>query len=74
MITFPYNTQYEPAVPVCEITLINTDLGQQVLLSGVVDTGADATLVPVYLFSVYRRTPICGGNIRFAPHIWGCQV
>lgn len=47
MITFPYNTQYEPAVPVCEVTLINTDLDQQVLLSGVVDTGADATLVPV---------------------------
>ena len=47
MTSFPYDTAYDPAMPVCEVTLIGGDTDERVTLQGIVDTGADATLVPL---------------------------
>lgn len=48
MTGFPYDTAYDPVMPVfCEVTLVGGDTDERVTLQGIVDTGADATLVPV---------------------------
>lgn len=47
MITFPYSSLYDPAIPVCEITLMGANQEERVTLPGIIDTGADATLVPI---------------------------
>lgn len=47
MNDFPYDTSYSPAIPVCETTLIVTSSGLRLTLSAIIDTGADATIIPV---------------------------
>ncbi len=47
MTIFPYDTTFEPAMPLCEVTLAVSATEERVTLSGVVDTGADATLIPL---------------------------
>jgi hypothetical protein len=44
MNEFPYDKGYDPALPVCEITLIVNPTGQSVKLTAILDTGADATI------------------------------
>lgn len=46
MTVTPYNTTYDPPVPVCDITLESAE-GARVTLAALIDTGADATLIPV---------------------------
>lgn len=41
MNEFPYDTAYDPALPVCDVTLTAKPTGQQVKLTAIVDTGAD---------------------------------
>lgn len=43
----PYNKTYYPPAPVYEIAL-ETPEGKKVTVSAMIDTGADATLVPVH--------------------------
>ena len=47
MSDFPYSTAYSPPAPACELTLINEHTGRRVIVNAIVDTGADATIVPV---------------------------
>ena len=42
-----YDTSYSPAIPVCETTLIVPSSGLRLTLSAIIDTGADATIIPV---------------------------
>jgi len=56
MNEYSYDSTYEPAVPVCEFVLHNVSTDQSVTLTGIVDTGADATIVPVrYLQEIHAR-------------------
>jgi len=47
MITFPYDQAYDPAAPVCQVTLRIASTGRDVSMLAMIDTGADASIVPV---------------------------
>lgn len=47
MITFPYDQAYDPAAPACQITLHVPATGRRMNVGAIIDTGADATIVPV---------------------------
>ena len=46
MNEFPYDTSYDPALPVCAVTFSVAITGSKISLPAILDTGADATLVP----------------------------
>lgn len=47
MTTFPYDQSYNPAAPTCQITLSIASSGRRVNLIAMIDTGADASIVPI---------------------------
>ncbi len=57
MTRFPYDTSYQPAMPVCQVSLSVATTGIAVgPLPAILDTGADGTLVPVrYLKRIGAR-------------------
>lgn len=56
MNAFPYDSAYDPPAPVCEITLTVASTGRRTSIFAMIDTGADATLVPVsYLNQIAAR-------------------
>lgn len=56
MITFPYDETYDPAAPVCQINFSVAATGSSVSLPAIIDTGADATIVPLeYLRQIGAR-------------------
>jgi len=62
MNKFPYDTTYNPALPVCDVVLTAKPTGQQVKLTAIIDTGADATIVPIqYLQQIGARRAIEAG-------------
>ena len=46
MRTFAYDTAYDPAIPICSVTISTTEDGREVALDAIIDTGADATMIP----------------------------
>ena len=48
MNDFPYDATYDPAVPVCALSLSVRSTGRRVELNAIIDTGADGTIIPVY--------------------------
>jgi hypothetical protein len=44
---FQYNDAYDPPLPVCDVVLTAASTGLRVAVEAVIDTGADATIVPV---------------------------
>ena len=44
---FPYDNTYDPALPVCQITLEGKSTGARVELTAIIDSGADATIIPI---------------------------
>ena len=56
MSDYPYASAYDPPIPVCDVTLMTQTTGRRVELSAIVDTGADATIVPIrYLRRIEAR-------------------
>lgn len=49
MTACSYDVAYDPPLPVCEVTLTVALTGRQTTVDAIVDTGADATIVPVRL-------------------------
>ncbi len=47
MTTFPYDQSYNPAAPICQISLSISSSGRRVNLIAMIDTGADASIVPI---------------------------
>ncbi len=47
MNEFSYDTTFQPPAPVFDVTLIASATGIGVQLTGIIDTGADATIIPV---------------------------
>jgi len=41
----PYDISFDPAMPVCPVTFATASGGQHVLLTALIDTGADITIV-----------------------------
>jgi hypothetical protein len=46
MNEFPYDTSFDPALPACTVTFSVAATGNKITLPAILDTGADATLVP----------------------------
>jgi predicted aspartyl protease len=46
---FPFDTSYDPAMPVCEVTISVSSTGRRSNRAGIIDTGADATLIPAHI-------------------------
>jgi len=46
MTEFNYDSAYEPAMPVCRVTIVSAATGRRVTSNAIMDTGADATIVP----------------------------
>ena len=46
MKTFAYDTAVDPAIPICSVTISTTEAGRGVALDAIIDTGADATIIP----------------------------
>lgn len=56
MSKYPYDTTYDPPIPVCTVTLSVSLTGRRVNLTAVLDTGADGTIVPArYLQEIGAR-------------------
>lgn len=56
MSEYPYNTAYDPPIPVCKVTLNAPATGRRIELNAIVDTGADGTIVPLcYLEGIGTR-------------------
>lgn len=54
--TYNYDTDYDPAVPVVDIGIGRALSEANLVLSALVDSGADATIIPVhYLRQVHAR-------------------
>jgi predicted aspartyl protease len=53
---YPYDAAYDPAIPICDVTLMVPVTGRHAELSAIVDTGADGTIVPIrYLRRIGAR-------------------
>ncbi len=46
MTDFIYDATYDPAMPVCAVTIAAAVTGRRAILHAIMDTGADATIVP----------------------------
>jgi len=56
MSNFPYDTTYDPSLPVCDVLLTAVPTGRRVELTAIIDTGADGTIVPArYLRGIGAR-------------------
>ena len=49
MTEFIYDAAYEPAMPVCRVTIVAAATDRRVTSNAIMDTGADATIVPTRL-------------------------
>ncbi len=47
MSEFPYDREFNPPMPVCRISLTYAATGRSVDLPGIMDSGADGTIVPL---------------------------
>ena len=45
--SLPYSSDYDPPVPVCSVTITSAAAIGTIQLQAIVDTGADASIVPV---------------------------
>ena len=64
MTEFPYNTTYEPALPVCQVVLSTESNQEGVELTAVLDTGADGTIVPVRYLEEIDAHPVFETGLR----------
>ena len=64
MSEFPYESSYEPALPVCEVTLSVATSGHQRTLLAVIDAGADTTLVPLDHLTQLGARRVFEANLR----------
>ena len=64
MSEYPYDTTYDPPIPVCNVTLTAPATGYSVELTAIVDTGADGTIVPVHHLGEIGARRAIEANLR----------
>lgn len=64
MNEYPYLRSYDPALPICELRLAVPATGRSVTTQAIIDTGADATLVPVVLLDQIGARRVFGTGLR----------
>ena len=70
MTEFRYDATYEPAMPVCRLTIISAATGRRVTTGAIMDTGADATIVPTHLLRYIGARRVFETGLRSQ---WGEQ-
>ena len=48
-LSFEYDRAYFPPFPIVEMTVVATGTGQQQLVTGLIDSGSDATQIPLHI-------------------------
>lgn len=61
---FPYNLSYDPPVPVCSLTVSSGTQARAIELEAVIDTGADATIIPVRHLRQISARPTSEAHLR----------
>jgi predicted aspartyl protease len=65
MIEFPYDDNYSPPAPMCQVSLESARTGQSVgPLNAILDTGADGTLVPQRYLDAIGARPVMETGLR----------
>jgi predicted aspartyl protease len=65
ILTFDYSNSYYPAAPVAEITIQDADRHEQVVnLIALVDSGADASMIPVNILEKIGATYVTTKGMR----------
>ena len=61
---FPYSSDYDPPVPVCSVTITSATAAGTVQLQAIVDTGADATIIPIHYLRQIGARPAFEAGLR----------
>ncbi|MGC9349891.1 MAG: retroviral-like aspartic protease family protein [Anaerolineae bacterium] len=64
MHSFPYDATYEPPLPIAEVELKATAGARTVSLTAIIDTGADATIVPTAWLEQINARPVLEAHLR----------
>ena len=65
MLTFEYDTSYEPSMPVATVTLIHPNQSNNLIeVTALVDSGADGTLLPIAILNQINAPLIGDGYMR----------
>jgi predicted aspartyl protease len=65
LFTYDYSTDYDPPMPVVEIGLSLVRNSQpDLLITALIDSGADATLIPVDVRKAIGARPVSSGYLR----------
>lgn len=63
--TFPYNTDYTPAMPTIELGIsLPRDSQESVSVIALLDSGSDGTMLPISLLEQIGAKPVGQGHIR----------
>lgn len=79
-LSFEYNRKYFPAFPVLEIRIIGTDSNSGREVTGLIDSGSDATQIPLSILramgarEVDRRWVKDLAGIRYSVGVFGVQI
>lgn len=69
--TFDYDATYSPAAPVVEIEVTSDHPGATRVISALIDSGADATLLPKDLLTQLRAQPV---DVRILRTVTGART
>jgi len=64
MTEFLYDATYEPSMPVCSMTITSAATGRRVTSDAILDTGADATIIPTPLLRHIRARRVFETGLR----------
>src|SRR5690554_4304141 len=65
MLTFEYDTSFDPSMPVATVTLIHPNQPDNLMeVTALVDSGADATMLPIAILDQINAPLIGDGYLR----------
>lgn len=79
-ISFDYDSSYLPAFPVADITIRSTRTEQEITVTGLIDSGADATQIPLNTLQAIGARKLDDrwvrdlSNVRFLAPIYSVQI
>ena len=62
--SFPYSSEYDPPVPICSVMIASAATSRTVQLHAIVDTGADATIIPIQYLRQIGARPAFEAGLR----------
>lgn len=62
--SFLYSSEYDPPVPICSVMIASAVTSRTIQLQAIVDTGADASIVPVRYLRQIGAQPAFEASLR----------